>query len=98
MCDNLTCSLCDRVLAATEESNRMEQSNLEELELKVRRLQQELEGLHRDKVSACSDVSLAQQQLRGRRGGRYAMTSRLHFPPCRSNSGRGDRVWTVGLW
>ncbi|XP_058528803.1 centriolin isoform X2 [Ochotona princeps] len=53
-----------RVLAATEETSRVEQSNLEKLELKVRKVQQELEELHRNKVSVCSDLSLAQQQLR----------------------------------
>nr|XP_051698403.1 centriolin isoform X3 [Oryctolagus cuniculus] len=52
-----------RVLAATEETNRMEQSNLETLELQVRRLQQELERLHGDKLSAQQGVSAAQQQL-----------------------------------
>ncbi|XP_062063631.1 centriolin isoform X2 [Lepus europaeus] len=52
-----------RVLAATEETNRMEQSNLETLELQVRRLQQELERLHGDKLSAQQGISAAQQQL-----------------------------------
>ncbi|XP_076784701.1 centriolin isoform X4 [Arvicanthis niloticus] len=56
-----------RVLAATEESNRMEQSNLGKLELSVRKLQQELEQLSEDKLALHSDVSEVQQQLHDKR-------------------------------
>ncbi|XP_028741920.1 centriolin isoform X5 [Peromyscus leucopus] len=56
-----------RVLAATEESNRMERSNLGKLELRVRELQQELEHLSRDKLALHSDISTVQQQLQDKR-------------------------------
>ncbi|XP_035878050.1 centriolin isoform X1 [Phyllostomus discolor] len=56
-----------RVLAATEEKSKMEQSNLEKLELGVRRLQQELDRSNRDKLSLLTDVAAAQQQLREKR-------------------------------
>ncbi|XP_059116130.1 centriolin isoform X2 [Peromyscus eremicus] len=56
-----------RVLAATEESNRMERSNLGTLELRVQELQQELEHLSRDKLALHSDISTVQQQLQDKR-------------------------------
>ncbi|CAH6788965.1 centriolin isoform X3 [Phodopus roborovskii] len=56
-----------RVLAATEESNRTEQSNLGKLELRVRGLQQELEHLSQDKLALHSDISIAQHQLQDKR-------------------------------
>ncbi|XP_029392324.1 centriolin isoform X3 [Mus pahari] len=52
-----------RVQAATEESNKMEQSNLGKLELSVRKLQQELEQLSQDKLALHSEVAEVQQQL-----------------------------------
>ncbi|KAM9207146.1 centriolin [Dugong dugon] len=52
-----------RVLAATEENSKMEQLNLEKLELSVRKLQQELDQLNRDKLSLHEDISVMQQQL-----------------------------------
>lgn len=46
----------------------MEQSNLEKLELSVRKLQQELERLSQDKLALHSDLSEVQQQLQGKEG------------------------------
>ncbi|PNJ72364.1 CNTRL isoform 5 [Pongo abelii] len=45
----------------------MEQSNLEKLELNVRKLQQELDQLNRDKLSLHNDISAMQQQLQEKR-------------------------------
>ncbi|XP_055127220.1 centriolin isoform X11 [Symphalangus syndactylus] len=56
-----------RVLAAEEENSKMEQSNLEKLELNVRKLQQELDQLNRDKLSLHNDISAMQQQLQEKR-------------------------------
>ncbi|XP_023400752.2 centriolin isoform X5 [Loxodonta africana] len=56
-----------RVLAAAEENSKMEQSNLEKLELNVRKLQQELDQLSRDKLSLHKDISVMQQQLQEKR-------------------------------
>ncbi|XP_053512496.1 centriolin isoform X4 [Artibeus jamaicensis] len=56
-----------RVLAATEENSKMEQSNLEKLELGVRKLQQDLDRSNRDKLSLQKDVAAVQQQLREKR-------------------------------
>lgn len=43
----------------------MEQSNLEKLELGVRKLQQELDHLNQDKLSLHKDIAAMQQQLQG---------------------------------
>ncbi|XP_039722662.1 centriolin isoform X2 [Pteropus medius] len=56
-----------RVLAATEENSKMERSNLERLELGVRKLQQELDQLNQDKLSLHKDIAAMQQQLREKR-------------------------------
>ncbi|XP_008150352.3 centriolin isoform X1 [Eptesicus fuscus] len=56
-----------RVLAATEENSKMEQSNLEKLELSVRKLQQELDQLNQDKLSLHEDIAAMQQQLQEKR-------------------------------
>ncbi|XP_012519868.1 PREDICTED: centriolin [Propithecus coquereli] len=56
-----------RVLAATEENSKMEQSNLEKLEFNVRKLQQELDQLNRDKLSLHNDILAMQQQLQEKR-------------------------------
>ncbi|KAM5332187.1 centriolin isoform 2-T3 [Glossophaga mutica] len=56
-----------RVLAATEENSKVEQSHLEKLELGVRKLQQELDGSNRDKLSLQKDMAAVQQQLREKR-------------------------------
>ncbi|XP_044120941.1 centriolin isoform X2 [Neovison vison] len=52
-----------RVLAAAEDDSRMEQANLERLELDVRKLQQELDRLNREKLSLHKDLGAVQQQL-----------------------------------
>lgn len=54
-----------RVLAAAEDDSRMEQANLERLELDVRKLQQELDRLNREKLSLHKDLGAVQQQLQG---------------------------------
>uniref|UniRef100_A0A452QFL6 Centriolin n=1 Tax=Ursus americanus TaxID=9643 RepID=A0A452QFL6_URSAM len=51
------------VLAAAEENSKMEQANLEKLELDVRKLQQELDRLNREKISLQKDLGAAQQRL-----------------------------------
>ncbi|XP_045052902.2 centriolin isoform X5 [Desmodus rotundus] len=56
-----------RVLAATEENSKVEQSNLAKLELGVRKLQQELDRLNRDKLALHEDMAAVQQQLREKR-------------------------------
>ncbi|XP_019586774.2 centriolin isoform X2 [Rhinolophus sinicus] len=56
-----------RVAAATEESSKTEQSNLEKLELGVRKLQRELDQLNQDKLSLHKDMAAMQQQLREKR-------------------------------
>ncbi|ELK08207.1 Centriolin [Pteropus alecto] len=56
-----------RVLAATEENSKMERSNLERLELGVRKLQQQLDQLNQDKLSLHKDIAAMQQQLREKR-------------------------------
>ncbi|XP_006865728.1 PREDICTED: centriolin [Chrysochloris asiatica] len=56
-----------RVLAAAEETSQTEQLNLEKLELAVRKLQQEVDQLNRDKLSLHEDVSVLQQQLQEKR-------------------------------
>ncbi|XP_026960819.1 centriolin isoform X8 [Sagmatias obliquidens] len=56
-----------RVLAATEENSRTKQSDLEKLEVDVRKLQQELDQLNRNKLSLHKDIAAMQQQLQGKR-------------------------------
>ncbi|XP_019503792.1 PREDICTED: centriolin isoform X3 [Hipposideros armiger] len=56
-----------RVVAATEESSKMERSNLQKLELSVRKLQQELDQLNQDKLSLHKDMAAMQQQLQEKR-------------------------------
>lgn len=56
-----------RVLAATEENSKMEQSHLEKLGLDVRKLQKEIDQLNREKLSVHKDVAAMQQQLQGMR-------------------------------
>lgn len=46
----------------------MEQSNLGQLELSVRKLRQELEQLSQDKLALHSEVAEVQQQLQGKEG------------------------------
>lgn len=72
--------LYGRVLAAVEENSKTEQANFEKLESDVRNLQQELDRLHREKLSLHKDVATTQQQLRGRRPG--GQETRL-FPAAR---------------
>lgn len=69
-----------RVLAATEENCKMEQSNLEKLELSVRKLQQELDQLNRDKLSLHEDMAAMQQQLQGRRPHSWGFCLFLGYP------------------
>lgn len=72
-----------RVLAAAEENSKMEQANLEKLELDVRKLQQELDRLNREKISLQKDLGAAQQRLQGKRcgggGGGGALSSVRFF-------------------
>ncbi|XP_019802025.1 centriolin isoform X2 [Tursiops truncatus] len=56
-----------RVLAATEENSRTKQSDLEKLEVDVRKLQQELDQLNRNKLSLHKDIAAMQQQLQEKR-------------------------------
>ncbi|XP_066896940.1 centriolin isoform X8 [Kogia breviceps] len=56
-----------RVLAATEENSRTKQSDLEKLEVDVRKLQQELDQLNRNKLSLHKDITAMQQQLQEKR-------------------------------
>ncbi|XP_059956567.1 centriolin isoform X4 [Mesoplodon densirostris] len=56
-----------RVLAATEENSRTKQSDLEKLEVDVRKLQQELDQLNRNKLSLHGDIAAMQQQLQEKR-------------------------------
>ena len=58
-----------RVLAATEESSKAKQSDLEKLELDIRKLHQELDQLNRNKLSLHRDIAAVQQQLQGKRRG-----------------------------
>lgn len=68
MFDSLTYScLYYRVLAATEENSKAKQSDLEKLELEIRKLQQELDQLNRNKLSLHKEVAALQQQLHGER-------------------------------
>lgn len=61
--------MCRRVLAATEESSKAKQSDLEKLELDIRKLHQELDQLNRNKLSLHRDIEAVQQQLQGKRRG-----------------------------
>ncbi|KAB1279778.1 Centriolin [Camelus dromedarius] len=56
-----------RVLAATEENSKTKQSDLEKLELDVRKLQQELDQLNMSKLSLHKDIAAMQQQLQEKR-------------------------------
>ncbi|XP_072816133.1 centriolin isoform X3 [Vicugna pacos] len=56
-----------RVLAATEENSKTKQSDLEKLELDVRKLQQELDQLNMSKLSLHKDIAAMQQQLHEKR-------------------------------
>ncbi|XP_045152487.1 centriolin isoform X2 [Echinops telfairi] len=56
-----------RALAAAEENSKTEQSNLETLGLSVRKLQQELDQLNRNKLSLHKDIAGMQKQLQEKR-------------------------------
>nr|XP_045007187.1 centriolin isoform X2 [Jaculus jaculus] len=64
-CDNWETKLSHtkRLLAATEENNKMERSNLEKLELSVREVQQQLEQLNQDRLSVQGEIAAMQHQL-----------------------------------
>lgn len=68
-CDNWEKKLAQtkRILAATEENNRMEQSNSERLKVDVGKLQQELDQLSRNKISLHRDMAAMQQELQEKR-------------------------------
>ncbi|XP_075842101.1 centriolin isoform X1 [Microtus pennsylvanicus] len=84
-----------RVLAASEESNRTEQSTLGKLELRVRELQQELEHLSQDKLALHSDISMVQQQLQDKREAINSLQEELDNTQDHLNVAKQDLLHTT---
>uniref|UniRef100_A0A8C6R3Y8 Centriolin n=1 Tax=Nannospalax galili TaxID=1026970 RepID=A0A8C6R3Y8_NANGA len=84
-----------RVLAATEENNKMEQSNLEKLQVNVRKLQQELDHLNQDKLSLHNDLSAMQQQLHEKRESISSLQEELANVQDHLNLGKQDLLHTT---
>lgn len=84
-----------RVLAATEESNNTEQSKLGQLEVSVRKLQQELELLSQDKLALHSDSAQVQQQLQDKREALNSLQKELENTQDHLNLAKQDLMHTT---
>uniref|UniRef100_A0A2K5QEU4 Centriolin n=1 Tax=Cebus imitator TaxID=2715852 RepID=A0A2K5QEU4_CEBIM len=73
----------------------MEKSNLEKLELNVRKLQQELDQLNRDKLSLHNDISAMQQQLQEKREAVNSLQEELANVQDHLNQAKQDLLHTT---
>ncbi|XP_066112439.1 centriolin isoform X1 [Saccopteryx bilineata] len=96
-CDSWEVKLAQtkRVLAATEENSKMEQSKLEKLESGVRELQQELDQLNRDKLSLREDIAAVQQQLREKQEALNSLQEELDNVQEHLNLTKQDLLYTT---
>ncbi|EQB78923.1 centriolin isoform 4 [Camelus ferus] len=83
-----------RVLAATEENSKTKQSDLEKLELDVRKLQQELDQLNMSKLSLHKDIAAMQQQLQEKREAVNSLQGELAEVQDRLNLAKQDLLRT----
>nr|XP_020749240.1 centriolin [Odocoileus virginianus texanus] len=83
-----------RVFAATEENSKAKQSDLEKLELDIRKLQQELDQLNRNKLSLHKDIAGLQQQLHEKREAVNSLQEELADVQDHLNLARQDLLHT----